>query len=175
MIVSETNPEWITLIVICPDPKVDDEPEWLKPPESLLSIKWVPFLGLSKNGDTPQKHYFYRGHVGYGIGVIWGHMGFLNSMASMVSSFNTGGVGEAHRRPVSQVPRSPSGGAGLQSHGPLGGDAERDPTRCGDDQQEVAMGQVRSWKWRCLVDLGPQNWIWMWGNQWKLYEVIVWS
>ena len=161
MIVSETNPEWIILIVICPDPKVDDKPAWLKPPDRVCypssgCPSWV-CPKMIKNGDTPQKHYFYRGHVGYGIGVIWGHMGFLNSMASMVSSFNTGGVGEAHRRPVSQVPRSPSGGAGLQSHGPLGGDAERDPTRCGDDQQEVAMGQVRSWKWRCLVDLGPQN------------------
>ena len=25
----------------------------------------------------PKNTYFYRGHVGYGIGVIWGHMGFL--------------------------------------------------------------------------------------------------
>ena len=67
---------------------------------------------------------------------------------------STGGVGEAHRRPVSQVPRSPPGGAGLQSHSSLGGDAERDPTRRGDDHQEVAMGQVWPWKWRRLVEFG---------------------
>ena len=84
--------------------------------------------------------------------IIWDHLESGISQPHGLSM--SGGVGETHRRPVSQVPRSPSGGAGLQSHGSLGGDAEGDPARCGDDQQEVAMGQVWSWKWRCLVDFG---------------------
>lgn len=119
MIVSETNPEWIILIVICPDPKVDDEPEWLKPPDRVCyPLSGCPSCVCPKMVIPSKNIYCYRscgvwdrGHMGsYGISQLHGLHGFIiqhrrswwSSSASCVAS-SPKSVGRCR----ASVPRSP--------------------------------------------------------------------